>query len=46
LFPATGIGCYLDDEFHELFGFKSEAYQTFYHFTVGFPIEDPRLSLI
>jgi SagB-type dehydrogenase family enzyme len=41
---ATGIGCYFDDLFHELLGLTDRRYQSMYHFTVGGPVEDPRLQ--
>ena len=40
---ATGIGCYYDDPVHELLGLTSHAWQSFYHFSMGMPIEDTRL---
>ncbi len=43
-FRGTGIGCYFDDEVHELIGLKDNRYQSLYHFTVGRPVEDPRLK--
>jgi hypothetical protein len=43
---STGIGCYFDDNFHELLGFTSDQFQSLYHFTVGGPTEDPRLITI
>ena len=41
---GTGIGCFFDDAVHDLLGFKDNAYQSIYHFTVGDPLEDPRLT--
>jgi hypothetical protein len=41
---ATGIGCYFDDPVHEVFGLASRGWQSFYHFTVGGPVEDVRLT--
>ena len=43
---ATGIGCYFDDPVHEAFGITSGEWQSFYHFTVGAPVEDGRLSTL
>ena len=43
---GTGIGCYFDDVVHQLLGVESEAYQSLYHFTIGVPIEDPRLTTL
>ncbi len=41
---ATGIGCFFDDDVHELLGFTSHAFQSLYHFTVGQPVDDRRLT--
>jgi SagB-type dehydrogenase family enzyme len=41
---GTGIGCFFDDAVHEIMGFDDNRYQSLYHFTVGKPIEDTRLS--
>jgi SagB-type dehydrogenase family enzyme len=43
---ATGIGCYFDDPVHEAFGISSRDWQSFYHFTVGGPVEDGRLTTL
>ncbi|MEW6542331.1 MAG: SagB/ThcOx family dehydrogenase, partial [Nitrospirota bacterium] len=43
---ATGIGCFFDDPVHQAFGFKDLAFQSLYHFTVGGPVEDPRLTTL
>jgi SagB-type dehydrogenase family enzyme len=43
---STGIGCYFDDEFHELLGLVGDEFQDLYHFTVGVPVEDHRLTTI
>ena len=43
---ATGIGCYFDDPVHEVFGIASRDWQSFYHFTVGGPVEDARLTTL
>jgi SagB-type dehydrogenase family enzyme len=40
---ATGIGCFFDDLMHESLGLKDRAWQSLYHFTVGAPMDDPRL---
>jgi SagB-type dehydrogenase family enzyme len=40
---ATGIGCFYDDAVHEVLGLEGHAFQSLYHFTVGFPVEDRRL---
>ena len=41
---ATGIGCFYDDPVHEVLGLQGHAFQSLYHFTVGMPVEDPRLT--
>ena len=41
---ATGIGCFYDDPVHELLGLDGHAFQSLYHFTVGMPVEDVRLT--
>jgi SagB-type dehydrogenase family enzyme len=43
---ATGIGCYFDDPVHEVFGISSCDWQSFYHFAVGGPVEDSRLTTL
>jgi hypothetical protein len=43
---STGIGCYFDDAVHQVFGISSREWQSFYHFTVGGPIEDTRLTAL
>jgi Nitroreductase family len=43
---ATGIGCFFDDPVHEVFGFRDLAFQSLYHFTVGGPVDDPRLTTL
>jgi hypothetical protein len=43
---STGIGCYFDDPVHEVFGISSRDWQSFYHFTVGGPVEDNRLTTL
>ena len=40
---GTGIGCYFDDAFHDVLGLRDDRLQSLYHFTVGGPIDDPRL---
>ncbi len=41
---ATGIGCFYDDPVHEALGLEGHAFQSLYHFTVGVPVDDPRLT--
>lgn len=43
---GTGIGCYFDDAIHELLGMKTERFQSLYHFTVGFPFTDTRITTL
>ena len=41
---ATGIGCYYDEPVHELLGLSGHAWQDLYHFSMGVPVEDMRLT--
>jgi SagB-type dehydrogenase family enzyme len=41
---ATGIGCFYDDPVHDTLGLQGHAFQSLYHFTVGIPVEDTRLT--
>jgi SagB-type dehydrogenase family enzyme len=41
---ATGMGCYFDDPVHETFGFKGRRFQSLYHFTMGGPVDDTRIT--
>jgi SagB-type dehydrogenase family enzyme len=43
---GTGIGCFFDDEMHELLGLEDRAWQSLYHFTAGGPVEDARLTTL
>ena len=43
---ATGIGCFLDDEFHTLLGLKNQQFQSLYHFTIGRAIVDTRITTL
>jgi hypothetical protein len=43
---GTGIGCFFDDMLHELVGLRDRRWQTLYHFTVGAPVDDPRLATL
>lgn len=45
-FRGTGIGCFFDDEIHEVLGIQDTSFQCLYNFTVGYPILDPRLQTI
>jgi SagB-type dehydrogenase family enzyme len=40
---ATGIGCFFDDVLHKILGIEDRRLQSLYHFTVGGPLDDPRL---
>jgi hypothetical protein len=41
---GTGIGCFYDDPVHDVLGLTGHAFQSLYHFTIGTPIEDTRLT--
>jgi SagB-type dehydrogenase family enzyme len=41
---GTGIGCFFDDPVHDVLGLTGHAFQSVYHFTIGAPIEDARLT--
>ena len=48
---GTGIGCYFDDPMHELLGLagaqldgSADAWQVLYHFSVGLPLSDTRIT--
>lgn len=43
---GTGIGCYFDDAVHELLGLTNRNWQSLYHFTIGFPVDDSRLQTL
>jgi nitroreductase len=43
---GTGIGCFLDDAFHELLGLRSKRFQSLYHFTVGRALTDTRITTL
>jgi hypothetical protein len=43
---GTGIGCYFDDEVHRLLEIEGTTLQSLYHFTVGGPVEDSRLTTL
>lgn len=43
---ATGIGCFFDDPVHEIVALKDHTFQSLYHFTIGGPVEDPRLTTL
>ena len=41
---GTGIGCFYDDPMHEVLGLADHGFQSLYHFTIGMPVEDTRLT--
>ncbi|TDJ61168.1 MAG: SagB/ThcOx family dehydrogenase [Nitrospina sp.] len=43
---STGIGCFFDDPVHQIFGIQDMSYQSLYHFAVGGPVEDTRLTTL
>ena len=43
---GTGIGCYFDDALHEVLGITTTQFQALYHFTVGRPLTDDRISTL
>jgi nitroreductase len=43
---GTGIGCFFDDPVHTVLGLEGMRYQSLYHFTMGGPVEDSRLTTL
>jgi nitroreductase len=43
---GTGIGCFFDDGVHQVLGLETARFQSLYHFTIGHPIEDTRLTTL
>jgi len=41
---GTGIGCFYDDAVHEALGLSGHAWQSLYHFAMGAPLDDTRLT--
>lgn len=41
---ATGIGCFYDDPVHEVLGLTGMHWQSLYHFSMGVPVDDGRLT--
>jgi len=41
---GTGIGCYFDDPVRQTLGMAEGGLRTLYHFTVGLPLDDPRIE--
>lgn len=43
---GTGIGCFFDDAMHQVLGLRDRQYQCLYHFTMGGPEEDVRITTL
>jgi hypothetical protein len=43
---GTGIGCFFDDPMHVVLGLTDRRFQDLYHFTIGGPVEDKRLTTL
>jgi hypothetical protein len=43
---GTGMGCYFDDEVHQLLGLRDQTLQSMYHFTTGSAVPDTRLQTL
>lgn len=43
---GTGIGCFFDDAVHEFIGLRDKQLQTLYHFAVGRPLVDERITTL
>lgn len=43
---GTGIGCFFDDDVHRVLGIEDDTLQSLYHFTVGEPLDDPRIQTL
>jgi SagB-type dehydrogenase family enzyme len=43
---GTGIGCFFDDEMHELLGIRDHRLQDLYHFALGGAVDDPRITTL
>ena len=41
----TGIGCFFDDQMHQLLGLQTDEWQSLYHFTVGKAREDTLIEI-
>jgi hypothetical protein len=41
---GTGIGCFFDDALHDLLGIRDQRMQSLYHFTIGMPVLDERIT--
>ena len=43
---ATGIGCFYDDPVHDAAGLSGMEWQSLYHFSMGVPVDDDRLTTL
>ncbi len=43
---GTGIGCFFDDAVQEVLGLTGTSYQVIYHFALGIPVDDARLTTL
>lgn len=43
-YRGTGMGCYFDDAVHHFLGIDGERVQVLYHFTIGVPLMDSRIT--
>lgn len=43
---GTGIGCFFDADAGAVFGLTDDSFRSIYHFTVGGPVDDPRLRTL
>jgi SagB-type dehydrogenase family enzyme len=43
---GTGIGCFFDDAMHQILGLQDRQFQSLYHFTIGGPVEDARITTL
>jgi SagB-type dehydrogenase family enzyme len=41
---GTGIGCFYDDPVHDVLGVTGHAFQSLYHFAIGIPVSDARVT--
>ena len=41
---STGIGCFYDDAVHDMAGLSGQEWQSVYHFSMGMPVDDGRLT--
>ncbi len=41
---STGIGCFYDDPVHDTLGLSGHEWQSLYHFSMGMPVDDGRLT--